>query len=107
MLVVGEPDSGKTTLLRQIVFALEQLHCAAAVVDERGELFPAGHMLRPAAVDVLAGVPKATAVQMALRTLGPQVIVLDELGSLEETQALEQGFFRRGGLRGKRPRRRG
>lgn len=93
MLVVGEPDSGKTTLLRQIVFALEQLHCAAAVVDERGELFPAGHMLRPAAVDVLAGVPKAAAVQMALRTLGPQVIVLDELGSLEETQALEQGFF--------------
>ena len=58
MLVVGEPDSGKTTLLRQIVFALEQLHCAAAVVDERGELFPAGYMLRPAAVDVLAGVPK-------------------------------------------------
>ena len=67
MLVVGEPDSGKTTLLRQIVFALEQLHCAAAVVDERGELFPAGHTLRPAAVDVLAGVPKAAAVQMALR----------------------------------------
>ena len=93
MLVVGEPDSGKTTLLRQIVFALEQLHCAAAVVDERGELFPAGHTLRPAAVDVLAGVPKAAAVQMALRTLGPQVIVLDELVSLEETQALEQGFF--------------
>ena len=93
MLVVGEPDSGKTTLLRQIVFALEQLHCAAAVVDERGELFPAGHTLRPAAVDVLAGVPKAAAVQMALRTLAPQVILLDELGSLEETMALEQGFF--------------
>ena len=30
---------------------------------------------------------------MALRTLAPQVILLDELGSLEETMALEQGFF--------------
>ena len=32
-------------------------------------------------------------MQMALRTLSPQVIVLDELGSLAETAALEQGFF--------------
>jgi stage III sporulation protein AA len=38
-------------------------------------------------------VDKARAVQMALRTLAPQVILLDELGSLEETMALEQGFF--------------
>ena len=41
----------------------------------------------------IGGVGKARAVQMALRTLAPQVILLDELGSLEETMALEQGFF--------------
>ena len=41
----------------------------------------------------IGGVDKARAVQMALRTLAPQVILLDELGSLEETMALEQGFF--------------
>ena len=41
----------------------------------------------------IGGVDKACAVQMALRTLAPQVILLDELGSLEETMALEQGFF--------------
>ena len=45
------------------------------------------------AVDTLSGIPKERAVQMALRTLSPQVIVLDELGSLAETAALEQGFF--------------
>ena len=44
-------------------------------------------------MDVLAGVPKKDAVQMALRTLSPQVILLDELGGLEEAAALEQGFF--------------
>lgn len=92
MLVVGEPDSGKTTLLRQIALELAKAHCAVAVLDERGELFPV-HAGAPAAADVLSGVPKASAIQMALRTLSPQVVLLDELGSLDETRALEQGFF--------------
>ena len=30
---------------------------------------------------------------MALRTLSPQVILLDELGGMDEVQALEQGMF--------------
>ena len=30
---------------------------------------------------------------MALRTLAPQIIVLDELGNMEEVAQLEQGFF--------------
>lgn len=30
---------------------------------------------------------------MALRTLSPQVILLDELGGLDEVTALEQGLF--------------
>ena len=32
-------------------------------------------------------------MNMALRTLSPQVILLDELGTLAETAALEQGFY--------------
>ena len=62
-----------------------------AVIDERGELFPPEGPLPP--LERIGGVDKARAVQMALRTLAPQVILLDELGSLEETMALEQGFF--------------
>ena len=56
-----------------------------------GELFPPEGPLPP--LERIGGVDKARAVQMALRTLAPQVILLDELGSLEETMALEQGFF--------------
>ena len=44
-------------------------------------------------LDLLSGIPKERAVQMALRTLSPQVILLDELGTLAETAALEQGFY--------------
>ena len=82
LLVVGEPGSGKTTLLRTI---------ARTLADERGELFPPEQSLPP--LERIGGVDKARAVQMALRTLAPHVILLDELGSLEETMALEQGFF--------------
>ena len=85
LLVVGEPGSGKTTLLRTIARTLAERQRLVAVVDERGELFPP--------LERIGGVDKARAVQMALRTLAPQVILLDELGSLEETMALEQGFF--------------
>ena len=64
-----------------------------SVLDERGELFPPDRPDAAEGLDRIAGLPKARAVQMALRTLAPQVILLDELGSLRETAALEQGFW--------------
>jgi stage III sporulation protein AA len=88
LLVVGEPGSGKTTLLRTIARTLAERQRLVAVIDE---LFPPEGPLPP--LERIGGVDKACAVQMALRTLAPQVILLDELGSLEETMALEQGFF--------------
>ena len=91
MLVVGEPDSGKTTFLRQIAQSLAGMQRRVCVVDERGEIYPqelSGPDQQLPAVDTLSGIPKERAVQMALRTLSPQVIVLDELGSLAETAAL-------------------
>ena len=96
MLLVGEPDSGKTTLLRTIAQYLARQRRLTVVIDERGEIFPLqGRRKIPEAepVDVITGIAKDRAVQMALRTLSPQVILLDELGGLEETRALEQGFF--------------
>ena len=96
MLVAGEPGSGKTTLLRQIAQNLAGMQRRVCVVDERCEIFPLGLSGldgQMPAVDTLSGIPKERAVQMALRTLSPQVIILDELGTLAETAALKQGFF--------------
>ena len=47
-----------------------------AIVDERGEL--GGFDLGPCA-DILRGYPKETGLEVALRTLSPEVIVCDEL----------------------------
>jgi stage III sporulation protein AA len=95
LLLVGEPDSGKTTLLRSILPVLQAARRPAAVIDERGELFPdtPSGLSGFSWCDRIAGLDKATAIEMALRALGPQVILLDELGTMQETRLLEQGFF--------------
>lgn len=93
MLVAGEPDSGKTTLLRNMISFLAQQGKAVSVVDEREELWPPSCQDSRPPADFIVGLPKGQAIQMALRTLAPQVIVLDELGDLEEVKRLEQGFF--------------
>ena len=96
MLLVGEPDSGKTTLLRSIAQHLTRQRRLTVVIDERGEIFPPQDpWVFPEAesVDVISGIAKDRAVQMALRTLSPQVILLDELGGMPEVAALEQGLF--------------
>ena len=90
--ILAHVDSGKTTLLRQIARELAAQKRAVAVIDERGELFPPERQ-NGDALDCISGLPKGRAVQMALRTLAPQVILLDELGDLTEVAALEQGFF--------------
>lgn len=92
LLIAGEPGSGKTTLLREVARSLASRGRAVTAVDERRELFPDNIELC-GALDVLSGLPKARAVQMALRTLSPRVILFDELGGMDEAAALEQGFF--------------
>ena len=91
MLLAGEPASGKTTLLRSIARELVRQRRMVSVIDERRELFAGS--LQGEALDVISGLPKGQAVQMALRTLAPQVILLDELGGMDEVHSLEQGFF--------------
>lgn len=92
LALIGEPDSGKTTLLRGIAAALCREGRACAVIDEREELFNTEQPAPGCGADVISGVEKAAAVQMALRTLAPQVILLDELGELREAAALRQGL---------------
>ena len=62
------------------------------VIDERREIFPSEESAA-LPLDILSGIPKGQAVQMALRTLSPQIILLDELGGMDELYALEQGLF--------------
>ena len=57
------------------------------LVDSRGELSAGGYG-RGAHLDILLGYPKATGIEQAVRTLSPEVILLDEIGSRREAEAI-------------------
>lgn len=85
VLVAGEPGSGKTTVLRALALWLSE-QFRVTVVDERGELID--RTARGGCIDVLRGFPKAIGILQAVRTLSPQVVVCDEVGSGEEVRGL-------------------
>ena len=89
VLILGPPGAGKTTFLRDLIRQRSMAGQAVAVVDERGELFPQGNIFESGPrTDVLTGCSKAQGVDMALRTMGPQCIAVDEITALEDCQAL-------------------
>ena len=86
VLILGPPGAGKTTLLRDLCREISGRE-TVAVVDERGELFPQGFD-RGKALDVLTLCPKPAGIEMALRTLGPATIAVDEISGEADAAAL-------------------
>ncbi len=91
-LIVSEPCGGKTTLLTDLVRVLSKNGYRSAVVDERGEIAAVYRGIPQkdlgALADVLDGYPKPYGMMVALRTLSPQVLVCDEIGTDEETERM-------------------
>ncbi len=99
ILIAGMPGSGKTTLLRDLARSLSMGLAGpcmkVTVVDERHELsaMMEGEPRRDlGCCDILCGLTKAAAITQAVRTLSPQLIVCDEVGSLEEAEQISQGL---------------
>ena len=86
ILILGPPGSGKTTLLRDILRQIAE-KSTVSVVDEREEIFP-DSFTRGKRMDVLTGCRKAEGVDMVLRTMGPEVIGVDEITSETDCDAL-------------------
>lgn len=86
LLILGPPGSGKTTLLRDLVRRIARER-TVSVVDERQELFPEGFRVS-GNVDVLSGIPKPRGIDMVLRSMGPEVIAMDEVTGEDDCAAL-------------------
>ncbi|MBQ9735209.1 MAG: hypothetical protein IJV96_00300 [Clostridia bacterium] len=79
ILLFAPPGGGKTTHLRAFIQALGTRYRIAAV-DTREELCVEDEALL---LDCLSGYPKRLGAEIALRTLSPEILVLDELGKAE------------------------
>ncbi len=98
-LFFAAPGVGKTTYLRDTIRLLsdgDEAHpgLKVSVIDERSEI-AACVMGKPQKdlgkrTDVLDACPKAVGMSMVLRSMSPQLIAVDELGSREEYLLLEQ-----------------
>ncbi len=100
-LIIAPPGGGKTTFLRDLARCLSDGAAGfgfpgfkVAVVDERSEI--AGSFQGRAQLDigertdVLDGCPKAEGMMLLLRSMGPEVIVTDEIGRAEDAAAIEE-----------------
>ncbi len=87
-LIYSPPGVGKTTLLRDLSRSLsEEAGLRVAVIDSRCEL-ACEELLSSDHIDIYSGYPKGKAIELATRTMNPQYIVCDEIGSLEEALSL-------------------
>ncbi len=97
-LIISPPRCGKTTLLRDMIRQVSngsgtEEGRSVGVVDERSEIgacyqgVPQNELgIR---TDVLDCCPKAQGMMMMIRTMSPQVVAVDEIGSREDLEAME------------------
>lgn len=96
LIIAGPPSSGKTTMLKDIAIKLSSgrlgRYYKICVVDERKELFPRNNYNITSNIDVLLGFQKAKGIEMCVRTLSPDVIICDEIGSDGEADEIISGM---------------
>lgn len=98
-LIAGPPQSGKTTILRDLARLLGNGTSGArakkvAIVDERSEIAASWNGCPQHNVgmrtDVLDAAPKAEGMLLMIRSMSPEIMIADEIGKIEDANAVKE-----------------
>ncbi|MBM7869216.1 stage III sporulation protein AA [Clostridium pascui] len=98
-IIISPPKCGKTTLLRDIARNISDgmvkfslLGKKITVIDERSELSAcyngAPQLNLGIRTDVLDSCPKSEGIITAIRSMAPEVIICDEIGTVRDTESI-------------------
>lgn len=92
-LIVSPPGCGKTTILRDLIRQISSIGRNVALIDERGEIasmYNGTPMLDVGGrTDVMSFCPKHIGMMLVTRSMGPDVIATDEIGSDKDIEAIK------------------
>lgn len=103
-LIVSPPGRGKTTILRDLIRKLsngiDEINFkgkTCGVVDERGEIAAMYKGVPQNDVgirtDIIENISKAKGIKILIRTMAPEIIACDEIGSKEDVEAIQEAII--------------